>query len=63
MGCCQHDHAKTETQRTEGGCCGGHHHDHGAMKKETCCKGSKIKGFLKMLIGKKCCGSADCKTT
>ena len=57
MGCCQHDHNKAETQKTEGGCCGGH-----AKKEESCCKGSKIKGFLMMLLGKKCCGSAHCKT-
>ncbi|MDB5491882.1 MAG: hypothetical protein JWO78_1731 [Micavibrio sp.] len=57
MGCCQHDPAKAETPKTEGGCCGG-----SAMKKESCCKGSKIAGFFKMLLGKKCCGSADCKT-
>ncbi len=58
MGCCQKDPSKADAPKTEGeGCCGG-----AAMKKESCCMGSKIKGFFKMLLGKKCCGSTDCKT-
>jgi hypothetical protein len=57
MGCCQHnDQAKTDETKTEGACCGG------AMKKESCCKGKKIAAFFKMLFGKRCCGSADCKS-
>lgn len=56
MGCCQHDQTKTEAPKSES-CCGG-----ASMKKESCCKGSKIAGFFKRILGKKCCGSADCKT-
>lgn len=62
MGCCgnkedqKHEHANEH--KAAGGCCGG-----SAMKKESCCKGSKIAGFFKMLLGKKCCGSGECKKT
>lgn len=57
MGCCGNKQDQTNEQKADGGCCDG-----GAMNKETCCKGSKIVGFIKMIFGKKCCGSADCKS-